>query len=146
MLTSLFPYLNFDGNAKEATHLYVEVLGGELIGMTSFGEAPKDESETAEAFSLPPGVDERIMNAQIRLKNGAMLMISDVLPGMEFRLGNNLSLTLTYADVEEARAVFKRLADGGTIGMELQQTFWSPLYGSLTDRYGVEWQISVDAN
>ena len=86
------------------------------------------------------------MNAQIRLKNGAMLMSSDVLPGMEFRLGNNLSLTLTYADVEEARAVFKRLADGGTIGMELQQTFWSPLYGSLTDRYGVEWQISVDAN
>ncbi|MDB6353983.1 VOC family protein [Trichococcus sp. K1Tr] len=53
-------------------------------------------------------------------------------------------MTLTYDDVEEARTVFNRLADGGSIGMELQQTFWSPLYGSLTDRYGVEWQISVD--
>ncbi|WP_334223640.1 VOC family protein [Trichococcus sp. K1Tr] len=65
-------------------------------------------------------------------------------PGREFHTGNHISLTLTYDDVEEARTVFNRLADGGSIGMELQQTFWSPLYGSLTDRYGVEWQISVD--
>jgi PhnB protein len=145
MLTSLFPYLNFDGNAKEATHYYVEALDGELLDITTFGEAPKDDSAESEEFSLPPGVEDRIMNAQIRLKNGAMLMISDVLPGMVFHIGNNLSLTLTYDDVEQARAVFNRLADGGSVGMELQQTFWSPLYGSLKDRYGTEWQISVDA-
>ncbi|MPM46594.1 hypothetical protein SDC9_93299 [bioreactor metagenome] len=145
MLTSLFPYLNFDGNAKEAMHYYVEALDGELLGMTTFGEAPKDDSAAAEEFSLPPGVEDLVMNAQIKLKNGAMLMISDVFPGMHFQPGNHISLTLTYDDVEEARTVFNRLAEGGSIGMELQQTFWSPLYGSLTDRYGVEWQISVDA-
>ena len=144
MLTSLFPYLNFDGNAKEATHYYVATLDGELLGMTTFGEAPKDDSEAAEEFPLPSGVENLIMNAQIKLKNGAMLMISDVFPGREFHTGNHISLTLTYDDVEEARTVFNRLAEGGSIGMELQQTFWSPLYGSLTDRYGVEWQISVD--
>ena len=44
MLTSLFPYLNFDGNAKEATHYYVATLDGELLGITTFGEAPKDDS------------------------------------------------------------------------------------------------------
>jgi uncharacterized glyoxalase superfamily protein PhnB len=44
MLTSLFPYLNFDGNAKEATHYYVEALDGELLGITTFGEAPEDDS------------------------------------------------------------------------------------------------------
>lgn len=145
MLTSLFPYLNFDGNAKEATHFYVEALDGELIDITTFGEAPKDESDASEEASLPPGVENLVMNAQIKLKNGAMLMISDVFPGMHFQLGNHISLTLTFNDVEEARTVFNRLADGGSIGMELQQTFWSPLYGSLTDRYGVDWQISVDA-
>ncbi|WP_106450247.1 VOC family protein [Trichococcus alkaliphilus] len=145
MLTSLFPYLNFDGNAKEATHYYVEALDGELLGITTFGEAPKDDSIESEEFSLPPGVEDLIMNAQIKLKNGAMLMVSDVFPGRGFQIGNHISLTLTYDDVEEARVVFNRLADGGSIGMELQQTFWSPLYGSLTDRYGIEWQISVDA-
>lgn len=145
MLTSLFPYLNFDGNAKEATHYYVEALDGELVGITTFGEAPKDDSAESEEFSLPPGVEDLIMNAQIKLKNGALLMISDVFPGRGFQTGNHISLTLTYDDLEEARTVFNRLADGGSIGMELQQTFWSPLYGSLTDRYGIEWQISVDA-
>jgi PhnB protein len=145
MLTSLFPYLNFDGNAKEATHFYVEALDGELLGITTFGEAPKDDSAESEEFPLPPGVEDLIMNAQIKLKNGALLMISDVFPGRGFQTGNHISLTLTYDDLEEARTVFNRLAEGGSIGMELQQTFWSPLYGSLKDRYGIEWQISVDA-
>ena len=90
MLTSLFPYLNFDGNAKEATHYYVATLDGELLGITTFGEAPKDDSEAAEEFSLPSGVEDLIMNAQIKLKNGAMLMISDVFPE-----GNSIPETIS---------------------------------------------------
>ena len=74
-------------------------------------------------------------------------MISDVPPGMgmpPFQTGNNMSVTVLFDDIEEARGVFNKLADGGTISMELQETFWSPLYGSLTDKFGIDWQISVE--
>lgn len=143
MITKLFPYLNFDGNGQEATHFYVDVLDAELAGITTYGEANEGNTE-----GLPEEARDLVMNAQLNMKNGDMLMISDVPPGMgmSFQKGNNVSLTVTLDDMEEARRMFGKLADGGVVMMDLQETFWSPLYGALTDKFGIEWQISVDAN
>ncbi|SIS39765.1 VOC family protein [Salimicrobium flavidum] len=87
-----------------------------------------------------------VMNAEVALKNGHSFMISDVPPGigMPFQKGNNISITITTDDKEEAKAIFGQLAEGGKITMELQETFWSPSYGSVIDRFGIEWQISVE--
>lgn len=140
MITKLFPYLNFDGDGQEAVHFYTEVLGGELVGVMTYGEAE-------DAEDLPENTRDMVMNAQINLKNGDTLMISDVPPGMgmpNFQKGNNVSVTVLFDEIEEARSVFNKLSEGGKVGMELQETFWSPLYGSVTDRFGIEWQISVD--
>lgn len=140
MITKVFPYLNFDGNGQEAAHFYAEVLGGELAGISTYGEAP-------DTGDMPEEVKDMVMNAQINFNNGNTLMISDVPPGMgmpPFQTGNNMSVTVLFDDIEEARGVFNKLADGGTISMELQETFWSPLYGSLTDKFGIDWQISVE--
>ncbi|RNF38116.1 VOC family protein [Planococcus salinus] len=140
MITKLFPYLNFDGDGKEATHFYAEVLGAEVAGISTYGEAHGDME------GLPEDAKDLVMNAQLNLKNGDTLMISDVPPGMgmSFQKGNNVSLTVTVDNIEEARTIFGALTEGGTVTMDLQETFWSPLYGNLTDRYGIEWQISVD--
>lgn len=140
MITKLFPYLNFDGDGQEAVHFYTEVLGGELVGVMTYGEAE-------DAGDLPENTRDMVMNAQINLKSGDTLMISDVPPGMgmpNFQKGNNVSVTVLFDEIEEARSVFNKLSEGGKVGMELQETFWSPLYGSVTDRFGIEWQISVD--
>ena len=140
MITKLFPYLNFDGDGQEAAHFYTDVLGGELVGVMTYGEAQ-------DAEDVPEQVKDMVMNAQINLKNGDTLMISDVPPGMgmpDFQKGNNMSVTVLFDEIEEARNVFNKLSEGGKIGMELQETFWSPLYGSLTDRFGIEWQVSVE--
>ncbi len=141
MITKMFPYLNFDGQGQEASHFYTDVLGGELIGLMTYGDANGDDME-----GIPPEAKDMVMNAQIVLKNGDQLMISDVPPGMgiSYRKGNNVSLTLTLDDQEEARIIFGKLADGGMVSMDLQETFWSPLYGNVIDRFGIEWQISVD--
>lgn len=142
MITKVFPYLNFEGNGQEAAHFYTEVLGGELAGISTYGEAPD-----MGGGEMPEEVKDMVMNAQINFSNGNTLMISDVPPGMgmpSFQTGNNVSVTVLFDDIEEARDVFNKLADGGTISMELQETFWSPLYGSLTDKFGIDWQISVE--
>lgn len=142
MITKVFPYLNFDGKGQEAAHFYTEVLGGELAGIATYGEAPD-----MGGGEMPEEVKDMVMNAQINFNNGNTLMISDVPPGMgmRFQKGNNVSITVLFDDIEEARGVFNKLSEGGTISMELQETFWSPLYGNLTDRFGIDWQISVEA-
>lgn len=141
MITKLFPYMNFEGEGREAAHFYADVLGGTLTGLTTYGEAHSEDMG-----EMPPEAKDLVMNSQIDLPNGEYFMISDVPPGMgmSFRKGNNLSMTLTLDDQEEARTIFGRLAEGGMVSMELQETFWSPLYGSCIDRFGIEWQISVD--
>lgn len=141
MITKIFPYLNFDGQGQEAAHFYTDVLNGELIGLMTYGDANGDDME-----GIPEEAKDMVMNAQIVLKNGEYLMISDVPPGMgiSYRKGNNISLTLTLDDQEDARIIFGKLAEGGMVSMDLQETFWSPLYGNLIDRFGIEWQISVD--
>lgn len=142
MITKLFPYLNFDGQGQEAVHFYKDVLNGELVGLMTYGEANADNMD-----GIPDEVKDMVMNAQIILANGDYLMISDVPPGMgmSYQKGNSVSMTLTLDDQEEARRVFGKLAEGGMVSMDLQETFWSPLYGSCIDRFGIEWQISVDA-
>ncbi|AIY04640.1 hypothetical protein Plano_0675 [Planococcus sp. PAMC 21323] len=142
MIKKLFPYLNFEGTGREAAHFYTEVLSGKLVGMMTFGDANDGDME-----GMPDSAKDLVMNAQIDLKNGDMLMISDVVPGLgmpEFKQGNNITVTLFFDNVEEGRTVFNKLAEEGNIVMELQETFWTPLYGSLTDKFGIDWQISVE--
>jgi len=56
--------------------------------------------------------------------------------------GFSLSIALpTTSDVEKA---FNALAKDGSVQMALGKTFWSPLYGMLTDRFGVSWMVSVE--
>ena len=71
-------------------------------------------------------------------------MFSDVFPGSPFVQGNNISLAVVSKDIEEIKSVFSRLKEGGTVGMDLQETFWSKCYGSLTDKFGIDWQLSQE--
>lgn len=141
MITKLFPYLYFEGKGQEAVHFYTDVLGGKIAGIMTYGEANKGDME-----GVPEEARDMVMNAQVDLENGDILMISDVLPemGLAFRQGNNITITLFFNEMEEARTVFHKLAEEGTIAMELHKTFWSPLFGTLTDKFGIDWQISVE--
>lgn len=40
--------------------------------------------------------------------------------------------------------IFNLLKEDGQVIMELQATFGSDLYGSLTDKFGVNWQFTRD--
>ncbi|NLP41602.1 MAG: hypothetical protein GX348_05280 [Veillonellaceae bacterium] len=69
-------------------------------------------------------------------------MFSDVCPGMPFIAGNNISLTISSTNTGEIRSAFNKLKEGGSVEMDLQETFWSKLYGYLVDKCGIYWQFS----
>ena len=76
--------------------------------------------------------------------DGSIIMFSDIFPGNELILGNNISLTVVSKNIEEIKLYFDKLKDGGNVGMELGETFFSKCYGTLTDKFGIEWQLSHD--
>jgi PhnB protein len=129
-------YLIFNGNCREALEFYAQVFGSEKPQIMSFGDAPPDLNN-----NLPEEAKNLVMHAELSI-SGSKVMFSDTYPGMPFTAGNNISLTVISKDMDEIRSWFNKLKEGGTVEMDLQQTFWSKLYGSLTDKFGIPWQLS----
>ncbi|MDF2651135.1 MAG: hypothetical protein K0Q73_6940 [Paenibacillus sp.] len=131
-------YLNFNGNTREVIEYYAEVFGLDKPQIMTFGDTPPDPS-----FPLPEEAKNLVMHARLSI-SGSTVMFSDVFPGMPFVAGNNISLSLVSTDIDEVKSAFHKLKEGGKVGMELQETFWSKCYGSLEDKFGIQWQFNYD--
>lgn len=82
------------------------------------------------------------MHARLEI-DGRVLMASDVPPGRPDRGRSGFALSLSYPTAEEAKSAFNALADGGTVTMPIQKTFWAEAYGMLTDRFGTAWRVGA---
>lgn len=135
---SLAIYLNFPGTARQAVAYYEQVFGVSAGMIMSFGDGPQSPD-----FPMPDEVKSRVMHARL-LINGDWIMFSDTWDDSQFVEGNNFSIAYFGKDIAELTAIFNKLADGGTVHQPLQETAWSPLYGQVTDKFGVGWQINYE--
>lgn len=131
------PYLFFEGRCEEAIEFYRRALGAEVVMLARYRESP----ETSRPGMLPPGSENKVMHATLRIGD-AMLLASDGLCSGQPRF-NGFALSLDPSDAATADRLFAALAEGGKVDMPLGKTFWSPRFGMLTDRFGVQWMISA---
>lgn len=129
-------YLFFEGRCEEALEFYREALGAEITALIRFKESPEPEM-------CPPGAEEKVMHANLRIGDTTLMASDGECGGHAAFQGFSLSLSLT--DTVQAERLFATLADGGQIQMPLAKTFWSPLFGMVADRFGVSWMINVIA-
>jgi len=131
------PYLFFDGKCEEAVEFYRRALGAEVEMMMRFRDCP----EPAQPGMVPPGFENKVMHAALRVGD-TMVLASDgrCLGQPEFR---GFALSLTAANEAEADRLFAALADGGQVQMPLSKTFFSPRFGMVADRFGVVWMVYV---
>lgn len=127
------PYLTFNGDCEAAMTRYQQVLGGEIVAMLRFEGSPTCDT-------LPADFKSKIMHACLVIGD-QMVMASDAPPPM-YRAPQGLSVSLQFDDAEEGRRVFDALAEGGTVTMAYQETFWATGFGMLTDRYGTPWMVN----
>jgi PhnB protein len=55
-------------------------------------------------------------------------------------------VTINPDTADDAKRIYAAFAEGGEVKMELQETFWTPLFAMVTDRYGTPWMISLEAD
>lgn len=132
----LSTYLMFDGHCREAFTLYQAVLGGKLTAMMDHRRTP------AEAHVAPEWID-KIMHACLEIE-GQMLMASDAPPDRSDGPMRSVSVSVNVPDIAEAERIFAGLSEGATIQMPMAETFWSPRFGMLRDRFGTNWMIGAD--
>lgn len=131
-------YLNFNGNCREAVEFYAEVFKSEKPQIMTFGEAPPNPN-----YELPEEAKDLVMHTRLNI-DGSNVMFSDTFPGMPFVEGNNVTLAVVNRDIEQIKSIYEGLKEDGKVVMELQETFWSKLYGQVTDKFGIHWQLNYD--
>jgi PhnB protein len=138
MTLRLTPYLMMNGNAKEAIQFYEKTLGAQVLFMQSFGEMPADPN-----FPLPEEAKNRVSHAMVKIGESD-LMFSDSFPGQDRQRGDMVTICITSKDAAHSKQIFEALQDGGQVNMPLQETFFSPGYGIVTDKFGITFQIFTE--
>ena len=134
-MTTLTPYLLFDGKCQQAMEFYKSCFGGELT-------ATKVKDSPAKDF-MPAFQQEKIVNA--RLRNGKLeISASDWLrPAQTPVRGNTVCLYLSGGTFEELKTLFERLSEGAEVTDPLKEQFFGT-YGALNDKFGVRWMFQTD--
>jgi PhnB protein len=131
-MTTLTPYLFFNGSCHEAMEFYKSCFGGELT-------ATKVKDSPAKDF-MPAVQQDKILNA--RLKSGNLEISSSdwcALDETPIR-GNSVCLYLSGGRIEELKALFESLAEGAEVTDPLKEMFFG-IYGALNDKFGVRWMF-----
>ncbi|MFL9983084.1 VOC family protein [Paraburkholderia sediminicola] len=132
------PYVFFNGRCEEALKYYTEKLGAEVLLLMRYKDAPPNPDPENQPR---PGLEEKIMHATIKL-GSTNWMASDghCDPAATF---SGFSLSLTADNAELGEKYFNALADGGSVTMPWQATFWSKGFGMVVDRFGLAWMVTL---
>jgi PhnB protein len=132
------PYVNFNGNCREAVAFYAEVFGADSPEMMFYSDMPPDPD-----FPVTEDMKKLVMHTELKFAGGSV-MFSDIAPGSPFAAGDSISIMVSSKDAEVLRRYWERLKEGGTVAMELGPQFWSSLYGFVTDKFGVGWHLDLE--
>jgi PhnB protein len=132
MNTVIHPYLNYGGNCREAFTYYADKLGGKIVAMMTFDQAPPEiQGGGMKADS--------VMYAQMQIGDGH-LMGSDA-PPERYQPMRSAYVMLGVHSNEEAEKAYDALKDGGEIFMSITETFFAHRFAMLRDKFGASWMI-----
>jgi PhnB protein len=128
-------YLVFNGQCEAAFKFYEQILGGKILGMFTHAGTPAAEQ-------VPPEWLNKIMH--VTLKVGDSVLMGSDAPPDRYTRPKGITVNIAVNDVAEAERIFHALAENGTVGMPIQQTFWAERWGMLVDQYGIPWMVNCE--
>ncbi|MBP6855171.1 MAG: VOC family protein [Candidatus Pacebacteria bacterium] len=140
-MTTINPWINFNGNAFEALTFYKSVFGGEFKKIVRFKDLASAE------FPVPENETEKIMYISLPIGNGSVLIANDV-PGFMGPVNeheNRSKILINTESKEEAEKLFNSLSIGGEIEGPMGDSPWGSYAGMFRDKYGIEWLIEFTA-
>ena len=141
-MTTINPYINFNGNAEEAFTFYKSVFGGEFATIVRFKDLESPE------FSVPAANADKIMRIALPIGDN-VLIANDVPPelGTVNERENRSKISVNADSRDEADKIFNGLSIGGEIEMPIAESPWGTYFAMFRDRYGIEWTVEfTDTN
>lgn len=140
-MTTINPYLIFNGNCEEAFLFYQSVFGGEFPYMGKF-----KEMSTMEGCAEVSAEDaNRVMHVSLPIGGDSILMGSDSnSQSGDVSVGANVSMSLNASSRVEADKLFDGLSAGGKVIMAMDNTFWGAYFGMFVDKFDIHWMVNFD--
>lgn len=136
------PYLFFNGKCEEALNFYKQSIGAEITAMMRFKDAPPMPAEQSAEGCGPGNPDpNKIMHASFKVGQSEVMASDGCDDGTQDFQGFSLSIAV-HAEGEADR-IFGALSEGGNVTMPLGPTFYSPKFGMLKDKFGMNWMVIV---
>lgn len=130
-------HINLRGDARAALEFYQSVFGGDLVAITY---------EDAHNVSKPSEANQ-IMWGQVASSDGFHVMAYDVPSSMTWNRGSNpFFVSVRGKSAAEITGYWEKLSTGSTVAVPLAPASWAPLYGMLTDTFGVTWVLDVEVD
>lgn len=123
----------FSGDCEEAFRFYERALGGKILRLMKYGDAPMGKG-------VPTDWQGKIVHGSLQLGR-EMIAGLDVVP-KRYRRPQGFYLLLDVDDPAKAKRAFRKLSEKGKVEMPLQRTFWSPAFGVVVDRFGIPWEVN----
>ncbi len=124
-MQGITPHLWFDTQAVEAADFYCEVF-------------PDSRVTASVTLPAPPSGETDLVTFE--LFGQRFMAIS---AGPLFTFNPSVSFAVACETADEVDRYWQRLAEGGTVLMELGSYPFSERFGWTTDRYGLSWQLSL---
>jgi PhnB protein len=141
-MTTINPWINFNGNAEEAFTFYKSVFGGEFTKIIRFKDIANSE------FQVPDTDAEKIMLIALPI-NGSNALLGNDVPSFMGKVNENENrskILVTTETKEKADSIFTLLSIGGQIEAPISESAWGTYFGMFRDKYGIEWMVEFSPN
>lgn len=141
-MTTINPWINFNGNAFEAFSFYKSVFGGEFTKIVRFKDLANEE------FQVPEAKVNKIMQIVLPIGEANVLIGNDVpeFMGKVNESENRSKIHLIADSKEDAQKIFSGLSLGGQVEGEMGDSPWGTFSGMFRDKYGIEWIVEFNPN
>lgn len=141
-MTTLNPWINFNGNAEVAFNFYKSVFGGE------FGKIVRFKDLASAEFPVSDTEADKIMMITLPI-NGANVLTGNDVPSFMGTVSENENRSKIHVNVdskEEAEKIFNGLSAGGQVEGAVGDSPWGTYAGMFRDKYGIEWVVEFNPN
>lgn len=132
------PTINFDGNCREAIHLYEKAFHGRINCLMTYGEA----DDPAYNPLLEAHQKEYIYHAELMLGQQRIIMSDHV--DMTFQTCYSNFLTIMCDTKEEVRSAYEIMKVGSKTIYPMEATPYSSCRVVFVDRFGIRWGIMTE--
>lgn len=127
------PTIHFPGNCSKALLFYEKVFNGTDKQVDLYRNAPPNPG-----FPVTEEMKDLVMHASMTIC-GTNFNFSDTMD--KTIAGNMICFNIFFQTADEVCSVFHKLKENGSIVVDIGPQFFSSMYGSVVDQFGMKWQL-----